>query len=169
MTSFRQSLLAALPVPLRLFLKLLRKTFRDRIDFFYFPLWLVYQCARHRKKAVILFRIGALGDVVCTLPMCGEIRKRHPGKLLVYVTSADYKKMVLLSRVVDQVYGAQSWAFSAPQHFFGLIEKIYVAKVTGDDTNAGVKCHLVDDLAGSCGLIISNSERRSRIFFRRLN
>ena len=87
---------------------------------------------------MILFRIGALGDVVCTLPMCAEIRKRHPERLLIFVTAADYKKMVLLSRVADQVYGAQSWTFSALQHFFGLIEKIYVAKVTGDSTMPGL-------------------------------
>jgi ADP-heptose:LPS heptosyltransferase len=167
-TSFRQSVLAALPVPLRLSLKSLRKKFRDQVDFFYFPIWLVYQCARHRKKAVILFRIAALGDVVCTLPMCGEIRKRHPGKLLVYVTSADYKKMILLSRAADCIYGV-SWSYGAswdyPAQLFDLVEKVYIPQTTDERSpNVGAQIHLVDDLAHSCGLTVPSSERQPHLF-----
>jgi ADP-heptose:LPS heptosyltransferase len=168
-TTFRQSLLGVFPVPLRSFLKSLRKKIRDQIDFLYFPLWLVFQCARHRKKAVILYRLAALGDVVCTLPMCGEIRKRHPGRLLVYVTSANYEKMVHLSRSTDGVFGA-SWLYGTPWnypgHFFGLVEKVYIPQTTTDERfpNVGAQSHLVDDLATSCDLTIPSSDRQPRLF-----
>ena len=160
--------MSLLPGPLRPVLRWLRKKFRDHIDFFYFPVWLVFQCARHRKKAVIVFRLAALGDVVCTLPMCGEIRKRHPGRRLIYVTTADYKKMVLLSSAADCVYGS-FWLYGvrnlpAP-HRFGLVEKIYYPQTTDERSpNTGVQSHLVDDFAASCGLAIPDSSRQPRLY-----
>jgi ADP-heptose:LPS heptosyltransferase len=166
-TSFRQSILSALPAPLRLGVKSLRKKFQDRVDIFSFPIWLLFQCGRHRKKAVIVFRLGALGDVVCTLPLCGEIRKRHPGKLLIFVTAAGYRKMVLLSDAVDCVYGS-FWKYGIWKlpalHRFGLVEKIYCPQTTDERLpNTGSQSHLVDDLAASCGLTIPNSNRQPRL------
>jgi len=157
-----------LPAPIRTVLKSFRKKFRNSFDFFHFPVWLLLQCALNRKKAVILFRLAALGDVVCTLPICGEIRKRHPGKLLIYVTTADYKNMVLLSRAADCVFGV-SWGYGTtwhyPVHFFGLVEKIYIPQTTDERTpDVGVQKHLVDDLASSCGLTISDSNRQPHLF-----
>ncbi len=145
----------------------LRKKFQDHFDLFYFPAWLVCQCVRHRKKAVIVFRLAALGDVVCTLPLCGEIRKRHPDRLLIFVTNADYRKMVLLSGAADCVYGAfwlyGVWNLPAP-HRFGLVEKIYHPQTTDERfPNTGSQSHLVDDLAASCGMAIPNSNRQPRL------
>ena len=155
-----------LPSPIRTRLKSARQWFRDRVaDRIYFPLWLAFQCLRHRRRAVILCRIAALGDVLCTLPLGDEIRKRHPRRLLILVTAADYKKMALLSRVPDRVYGARSWTFSVPHHFLGFIEKIYVPQTTDEcSPNAGAQCHLVDDLASSCGLTIPQASRQPRLF-----
>ena len=160
--------MSSLPGPLRPALRWLKKKFRAGVDFFYFPVWLVFQCARHRKKAVIVFRLAALGDVVCTLPLCGEIRKRHPGRLLIYVTTADYRKMALLSRAADCVYGASwlygVWNLPAP-HRFGLVEKIYYPQTTDERfPNTGAQSHLVDDFAASCGLTIPDSNRQPRLF-----
>jgi ADP-heptose:LPS heptosyltransferase len=165
---FRQTLMSALPDPLRLALRQLQVKFRRQVDFFYFPVWLVFQCARYRKKAVILFRLGALGDVVCTLPMCGELRKRHPGKLLIYVTMRDYVKMVRLSSAADSVYGSfwqyGTWKLPAPCRF-GLVEEIYCPQTTDERLpHTGARAHLVDDLAGSCGLTIPDSNRQPRLF-----
>lgn len=167
MTHLRQFILSALPAPLRSGLKSLRKKFRDAFHFFYFPVWLVFQCARHRKKAVILYRPAALGDVVCTLPMCGEIRKRHPNRLLIYFTFADYKKMALLSGAADEVYGA-SWIYGTPwkfpEHLLDLVEKVYAPKTTDERSpNIGVQIHLIDDLAESCGLTIPDSHRQPHL------
>jgi ADP-heptose:LPS heptosyltransferase len=156
--------MSALPDPLRTGLKASKKWFHAHVaDHFCFPVWLVFQCLRHRQRAVILCRVAALGDVICTLPMCDEIRKRHPKRLLIHVTAANYKKMVRLSRAPDCVYGARSWTFSVPHHFFGLVEKVYAPRTTDERVpNAGAQCHLIDDLAGSCGLTISN--RQPRLF-----
>ncbi len=161
-------MMSSLPGPLRSALRSLREKFQDHFDLFYFPVWLVCQCVRRRKKAVIVFRLGALGDVVCTLPLCGEIRKRHPGRLLIFVTNADYRKMVLLSDAVDCVYGSfwkyGIWKLPAP-HRFGFVEKIYYPRTTDERfPNTGAQSHLVDDLATSCGLTIPNSNRQPRLF-----
>ncbi len=155
-------MMSALPRPLRSLFRSLRKTYRAHIDRFYFPLWLVFQCARHRKRAVILRRINAMGDVVCTLPMCGEIRKRHPGKLVVFLTTRDYKSLVLLAHAADLVYGEQAWGFSVSNHYLGLIEAVYNPLGTNERSNDGTKSHLMDDLAGSCGFTIS--DRQPRLF-----
>jgi ADP-heptose:LPS heptosyltransferase len=99
--------------------------------------------------------------------MCGEIRKRHPGRLLIYVTTADYRKMALLSGAADCVYGA-FWLYGvrnlpAP-HRFGLVEKIYTPQATDERLpNTGVQSHLVDDFAASCGLTIPDSNRQPRL------
>jgi heptosyltransferase-3 len=159
---FQKFIMARLPGPLHSGLKSLKKWFIDHVaDSFYFPVWLAFQCLCHRKRAVILCRTMALGDVVCTLPLGTEIRKRHPAQLFVFVTALAYERLVLLSRVSDRVYGSRSWKFS-PSTCFGLVEKIYAAQVTGDHTNDGIKCHLVDDLAQSCGMTLTN--RQPRLF-----
>lgn len=162
MTQLRQSLLSALPGPVRSVFKSLKKWFNARVaDRFYFPAWLIFQCLRHRQRAVILFRIGALGDVISTLPMCAEIRQRHPGRLLIYVVMNDYRKMVLLAPAVDRVYGARSWKF-IPYAFPGLVEKIYAPKTTDERSrDVGPTSHLIDDLAQSCGL--SPTDRQPRL------
>jgi ADP-heptose:LPS heptosyltransferase len=130
-----------------------------------FITWLVFQCAWHRKKAVIICRCGALGDVVCTLPMCGEIRKRHAKRLITFVTATGYRDMVLLSRAADLVYGGKSWnwGFSIPTNFnvLGLVAAIYNPKTTDERfKTSGATCHLVDDLAGSCGLAVTARQPR---------
>jgi ADP-heptose:LPS heptosyltransferase len=106
--------------------------------------------------------------VVCTLPLCAEIRKRHPGRLLVYVTLADYRKMVLLSRASDCVYGSfwkyGVWNLPAP-HRFGLVEKIYYPRTTDEQSpDTGAQSHLVDDLAASCGMTIPNTNRQPHLY-----
>jgi len=123
---------------------------------------------RHRKKAVIIYRLAALGDVICTLPLCGEIRKRHPGRLLIFITAADYRKIVSLSRAADCVYGAV-WKYGVRNlpgaRHFGLVEQIYIPRTTDERfQNTGVQSHLVDDLAASCGVVIPVSNRQPRLF-----
>jgi ADP-heptose:LPS heptosyltransferase len=153
--------------------KSLRSILRLRINRIYdliiFPLWLVFQCVRHGKKAVVVCRPGALGDVICTLPLCAEIRKRHPGKLLVFLTHADYKNLVLLSKAADAVYGAKSWTwpFSLPDKFnvLGVVEGVYNPKTTDELTpQNGAQVHLINDLAGSCDLTIPNADRQPHLF-----
>jgi len=155
-------MLNVLPAWLRQALKALKKWFRARVaDHIYFPFWLLGQCLRHRQRAVVLCRIFALGDALCTLPMCAQIRQRHPKRLLVFITGTDYKKMIQLARGPDAVYGAQSWTFSATHRFFGLIEKIYAPKTTDEVSGeAGPTRHLIDDLAGSCGMALSDRQPR---------
>lgn len=160
--SLRQAAKAALPTPLFRALKAVKKWYLGRVaDHLYFPVWLLLQCLRHRRRAVILCRIGALGDVLCTLPLCAEIRKRHPRRLLVFVTA--YHKMIRLSPEPEAVYGARSWTFAVTHCFLGLVEKIYAPATTDERSpNAGTAVHLIDDLAGSCGL--APTDRQPRLF-----
>jgi ADP-heptose:LPS heptosyltransferase len=145
-------------------LKAARNWLRAHVaDRLLFPLWLLSQCLRHRRRAVIIFRIGVLGDLICTLPLCEEIRERHPGRLVVLVTMRDYQKMVRLAKGPDAVYGARSWRFS-PLHFgLGLADKIYAPKTTDERSHeTGPTCHLIDDLAASCGITLT--ERQPRLY-----
>ena len=131
--------------------------------------WLVLQRLRRGKKIVIVCRPGALGDILCTLPLCGEIRKRHPSALLVFLTHSDYKNMVRLSRVADEVYGAKSWTWpftlSPGYQLPGIVEAIYNPKTTDElFPGRGVQSHLIDDLAASCNATIPNAERQPKLF-----
>jgi ADP-heptose:LPS heptosyltransferase len=166
--SFRQIAVSILPGPLHFALRRWWRRFfgfkRRAGEWVPFIVWLVLQCARHRKRAVIVCRVGGVGDVVCTLPMCGEIRRRHPGKLLIFVTAAVWRDVVTLSRSADLVYANKWWVhpFSMPTQLklFGLVEAIYNPQTTGELTGNGGACHLVEDLAASCGFKVSAHQPR---------
>jgi ADP-heptose:LPS heptosyltransferase len=138
-------------------------------DLLLFPLWLVWLRVRHDEKIVIVCRPGALGDIICTLPLCGELRKRHPHAVLVFLTYRDYKKMVLLSRAADAVYGAKSWTwpFSLSDGYKipGVVEAIYNPKTTDElSPKNGAPIHLIDDFAASCRVTIPGPDRQPRLF-----
>ncbi|MCE0498358.1 MAG: glycosyltransferase family 9 protein [Methylacidiphilales bacterium] len=171
MRNFRKWLLTAVPKSISTFLRSFRRSYRGNLDRLFFPAWLAFQCAVHRRKAVVVWRTTALGDIVCTLPLCREIRKRHPGRLLVYITlRKGYDHLVLLSREVDliypinHVYGTPSWIFSSSRGLFGPIDQIYEPQTIEERTDfkVGGTCHLVDDLASSCGFTLS--DRQPRLF-----
>jgi ADP-heptose:LPS heptosyltransferase len=166
--SFRQALLSILPGPLRSAIRpWWRRFFRFKLrarGWMPFTVWLVFQCAWHRKRAVLICRFGGIGDVVCTLPMCGEVRHRHPGKLLVFVTATVWRDLVILSRSADLVYANRSWVypFTMPTNvtLFGLVDTVYNPQTTGELTGAGEACHLIDDLAASCGFKVTARQPR---------
>jgi ADP-heptose:LPS heptosyltransferase len=96
--------------------------------------------------------------------MCDEVRRRHPGKLLVFVTAAVWRDVVMLSRWVDLVYANRSWVhpFTLPAQFkfFGLVDTIYNPQTTGELTGNGETCHLIEDLAASCGFKVTARQPR---------
>lgn len=141
------------------------RSFKDKLlDPIFFRLWLVAKCLRHRKKAAIVCRTGALGDVICALPICVEARKRHPGAFIVFVTQSDYKSMVALSPDVDEIFGGKTWTWpfllSKNFNFLGLVEKMYCPQTTNEISKNGPKCHLMEDLASSCGITLSDPHPR---------
>jgi len=155
--------MAVFPGPVRRWLKSAKNWFGTRLaDRLFFPVWLLFQCLRHGRRAVILHRMVALGDILCTLPMLEEIRKRHPRRLIVFASHADYKPMLRLSQGADCIFGARSWNF-APCSPLRLVEQIYAPRTTDERSpNAGAQCHLMDDLARSCGITLNN--RQPRLF-----
>lgn len=141
------------PASLREFFRAGRRWLEARADPVLFPLWLLAQCLRRRRRAVILFRIGVLGDLICTLPLCAEIRKRHPDRWLLLVTMRDYRELARLAPGPEAVYGARAWKFSPAGRCLGLAQKIYAPRTTDEiSRETGPTCHLIDDLARSCGL-----------------
>jgi ADP-heptose:LPS heptosyltransferase len=146
------------------------RAIRNRVfDWVVFPLWLIFQRIHRGKKLVIVYRLSALGDALCTLPLCGELRSRHPGMAVIFVTHGDYKKMVMLSHDVDGVYGTKSWEwpFLLPSRYKlpGIVHAIYNPKTTDElSPTKGAQLHLIDDLAGSCGLTVPASKRQPRLF-----
>ncbi|HSY43062.1 MAG TPA: glycosyltransferase family 9 protein [Candidatus Acidoferrum sp.] len=118
---------------------------------------------------MIVCRPGALGDIICTLPLCGELRKRHPQARFIFLTYRDYKKMALLSRATDEIYGAKSWlwpfSLSPGYRLPGIVEAIYNPKTTDElSPNIGPQIHLIDDMAASCGATIAGPDRQPRLF-----
>lgn len=173
MSHFRNPALLALPGPLRSSARSLWRKFRairNRVfDWLVFPLWLIFERIRRGKKLVIVYRLGVLGDALCTLPLCTEIRQRHPGTAVIFVTHADYKKMIMLARDVDGVYGAKSWEwpFLFPSRYKlpGIVQAVYNPKTTDElSPTKGAQVHLIDDLAASCGVTIPSSNRQPRLF-----
>jgi len=169
MISLRQIVVSILPGPVHSILQpWWRRFFRFRlrvrdwwIPFMVWAAWLVFQCARYRKRAVIICRMVGIGDVICTLPMCDEVRRRHPGKLLVFMTAAPWRDIVILSRSADLVYGNKSWAYPffkmpAKIKLFGLVDTIYNPQTSGERVHkGGMTRHLIEDLAESCGFIVT--------------
>jgi ADP-heptose:LPS heptosyltransferase len=167
-TGLRELVVSILPGPVHSALRLWwRRFFRLKlrardwwVPFMLWAVWLVFQCARHRKRAVIICRLVGIGDVVCTLPMCDDVRRRHPGKLLVFITSAVCREVVILSRSADLVYANKSWVYPftmpAKVKLFGLVDTIYNPKTAGERVHkGGMTCHLIEDLAGSCGFTVT--------------
>jgi hypothetical protein len=125
-----------------------------------FTIWLIVQFARYGKPAVIICRCGGIGDVLCTLPVCEEVRRRHPGKLLVFITAPVWREVVVMSRCADLVYSHRWWVhpftFPTNVNFFGLVERIYYPQTTDErlSQTSGMSCHLVEDLAASLGFTV---------------
>jgi ADP-heptose:LPS heptosyltransferase len=96
--------------------------------------------------------------------MCDEVRRQHPGKLLVFVTSAVWREVVILSRSAGVVYANRRWVhpFTLPTQFklFGLVDTVYNPQTTGELTGNGETCHLIEDLAASCGFKITARQPR---------
>ena len=174
MISLRQIVVSILPGPVHSILQpWWRRFFRFRlrvrdwwIPFMVWAAWLVFQCARYRKRAVVICRMVGIGDVICTLPMCDEVRRRHPGKLLVFVTAEPWRDIVILSRSADLVYGNKSWAypfFKMPARIklFGLVDTIYNPQTSGERVHkGGMTRHLIEDLAESCGFTVTARQPR---------
>lgn len=102
-----------------------------------------------------------MGDVVCSLPLCQAIRKKHPGCLLMFVTNHGFLDLVMQSTELDEVFGSKIWCwpFRFPPNFrvFGLVDAVY-CPVNPDEINPenGASSHLVESLANSCGLFPKN-------------
>ena len=127
--------------------------------------WLVFQCLRQRKRAVVVCRFGGIGDVLCILPMCDEVRHRHPGKMLVFVTAAVWRGVVVISRSADLVYSNKWWVHprTLPTNIklFGLVDAIYNPKTSYEQVhNAGMRRHLADDFAASCGFALTTRQTK---------
>jgi ADP-heptose:LPS heptosyltransferase len=98
--------------------------------------------------------------------MCDEVRRRHPGKLVVFVTAVIWREVVAMSRYADLVYANRSWVhpFTLPTtiKLFGLLDAIYNPKTTRERLSHtfGTTSHLIEDLAASCGFIPKGRQPR---------
>ena len=128
------------------------------LDSILFPVWLICVCLWHRKKAVIIHRMEAIGDVVCTLPLCIEVRKKHPSNLLLFVTSKTCRPIVLLSKMADSVYGASTSPFVVRPKYLGIVTAVYNVETSDNVSDIGPTVHLTDDLAASCGFVLTDHQ-----------
>jgi len=176
MTSLRESVVSILPGPVHSALRpWWRRFFRFKrrvrewcescIPFIVWVVWLVFQCVRRRKRAVVVCRFGGIGDVLCILPMCDEVRHRHPGKMLVFMTAAIWREVVVISRSADLVYANKWWVHprTLPTKFklFGLVDAIYNPQTTYEQLHkTGMTRHLADDFAASCGFALTTRQTK---------
>jgi ADP-heptose:LPS heptosyltransferase len=157
-----QALLSSLPVihreKLRRFRQWVRDLSNDIADHIGFTIWIFLRCAESKKRAVIIRRPNAIGDVVCTLPVCVEIRKIHKDSLVVFLTTKYSEDIVRLSNAVDFIYSARSTRFRVFTQYFGLIEKVYNPQMPEEYSDAGSTLHLVDEFAKSCGVTVTDRQ-----------
>jgi ADP-heptose:LPS heptosyltransferase len=97
--------------------------------------------------------------------MCDEIRHRHRGQMLVFVTAAVWREVVVISQSADLVYSNKWWVHprTLPTNIklFGLVDAIYNPKTTYEQVhNAGMRRHLADDFAASCGFALTTRETK---------
>lgn len=123
-------------------------------DVLLFSALLLWKSCIKRKKIIIVRRMVAIGDVVCTLPLCEYLRKENPDKLIVFITGHSVHRLVKMSTSCDLVYGACSGDFTVSVGFLGIVEKVYHPSTSDELGLNGVKRHLVDDLAASCGVTL---------------
>lgn len=134
-----------------------------------FTAWLVFQCFGHRKRAVIVCRCGGIGDILCSLPVCDELRRRHPGKLVVFITAPMWREVVRLSQAADLVFASRWWvypfAFPTDNKILGLVVAAYNPRTTAERSSGsgGTTAHLIDDLAASCGITSQGVVRRLQV------
>jgi hypothetical protein len=102
-----------------------------------------------------------MGDVLCTLPICDEVRRRHRGKLLVFITAPVWREVVVMAQSADLVYANRWWiypfAFPGNVKLLGLVGRVYNPQTTGERLSPthGMTCHLTEDLATSCGFTVT--------------
>jgi ADP-heptose:LPS heptosyltransferase len=141
---------------------------RINLDRLLFPVWLFIRVSLRGKKAVVIWRTAALGDVVCTLPLCVEVRRRYPGRVIVFITLRGFREVVKLSGAADLVYGIEhyygypSWVEWASRKCRGGVEQTFEPVTMDERTNlaVGPTRHLVDDLAQSCGFELQDRQPR---------
>jgi ADP-heptose:LPS heptosyltransferase len=132
--------------------------------------WLILLCLTRRKKANVIWRTAALGDVVCTMPLAAEIRRLYPDHLLIFITLRGFRDVVLLGEIADAVYGIDyqygkpSWVPFIKGHLSRFITRVDEPQTTDERTNSksGAMEHLIDDLAHSCDITLS--EQQPRLF-----
>lgn len=128
-----------------------------------FTLWLTFQCLVRGKRAIVLRRVEALGDVICSLPLCAFYQKRYPHCFVVLVTSIFNARIARLSSQSDAVYGTTRSNFTVNRGYLGLVEQSYIVETTDNVSSSGAKSHLIDDLASSCGVKLDERQPRLNV------
>jgi len=123
-------------------------------DLLLFSVLLIWKSGLRRKKVIVVRRMVAIGDIICTLPLCEHLRKENPDKLIVFMTGHSVHRLVKMSTSCDLVYGACGGDFTVPVGFLGLVEKVYHPSTSDELGLNGAKKHLIDDLAASCGVTL---------------
>jgi ADP-heptose:LPS heptosyltransferase len=165
--SIRKQAASVVPRPAKAFLRSFYDAGLSLVDALAFPFWLHRETRRSGRKAVLIWRTAAIGDIVCTLPLLRALREKHPGPMLVYITQIDFKPIVEMSEAADAVYGIRfrygdrAWIHLIKFLCPGLIAAIYEPRTTDERSKTnGVKAHLIDDLAESCGIVLAERQPR---------
>ena len=135
-----------------------RNWYNNTFDHLHFSVWLLVRVLGHRKRVVVLRRLDALGDVVCTLPLCLAIKDIYPECFVAFVTSAYSGEIVQLGNVADGIFLSRTNYFRIKAHYGGLIRKIYNPLMPDEYSAGGSTLHLVDEFAKSCGIHLKSRQ-----------
>jgi ADP-heptose:LPS heptosyltransferase len=126
------------------------------IDFFRFQYFILTDFLCHRKLIILVRRMDALGDVICTLPLAKQLRKNHPECRLVFLTTPYCVDILQHCDVCDAIATVRIKSFEPSFNCFGIIKKIYMP-LTDDERNLPVsRNHLSKMLADSCSVAIDD-------------
>lgn len=111
----------------------------------------------YRQKIILVCRMEALGDVICTIPLARQLRKNHKDCRLLFLTTSYCSEILQSSDACDAIAIVRTKHFYPHFKLFGIISKIYKPR-TEDERGLPVsRRHLYETLAQSCKVILEDS------------
>jgi ADP-heptose:LPS heptosyltransferase len=124
------------------------------ISFFYWTI--IADFIRYRKLVIVVQRMDALGDVICTIPLARQLRKNYPDCRLFFLTTPYCADILKSCDACDAISIVRIKHFKPSFNCFGIIRKVY-EPLTDDERNLPVsRNHLSAMLADSCSVVIDD-------------
>jgi ADP-heptose:LPS heptosyltransferase len=126
------------------------------ISFFYWTI--IADFLKYRKSVIVVRRMDALGDVICTIPLARQLRKNYPDSRLFFLTTPYCADILKSCDACDAISIVRIKHFKPSFNCFGIIRKVY-EPLTQDERGLAVsRRHLYEVLAESCSVIVEDTK-----------